>query len=82
MFPHDFFQAVGAIPILMLGLSFHMNFFPIFKGMENSNDRKITKSSLAGLIFCSAIYIIVGLFGYRLFGDKIDANLLLNIKYD
>ena len=41
-----------------------MNFFPIFKGMKDANDKKMKKAVLVGLTFCLFAYLLVGILGY------------------
>ena len=69
MFPGSALEALGAIPIIILALSYHMNFFPVFKGMKNSNDQRISRAALAGVATCATCYAIVGTLGYHLAGD-------------
>lgn len=83
MFPEDWFAAIAVIPNLLLALSYQMNFFPIFKGMKNGNDKKMVKASLAGIAGCGISYLVVGMLGYSLYGDEkgFSANFLLSIEY-
>ena len=80
MFPKDWLSAIASIPNLLLALSFHMNFFPVVKGMRNANDRKIKLASMAGIIVCSVFYMLLGILGYHLVhtmkGTEIQANFL------
>ncbi len=43
-----------------------MNFFPVFKGMRNASDKKMSLASLAGILVCSGSYLLVGIMGYHL----------------
>jgi amino acid permease len=75
-FPRDFMKAIAAFPTIMLALAFQMNFFPIFKGIDNVNilgmrnasDSKMSKASITGIGICTVFYIIVGNIGYALYG--------------
>jgi amino acid permease len=62
-----------------------MNFFPVFKGMRNANDKKMTLATLTGLLVCSCSYLLVGILGYHLVhtidGGIVEANFLSNIPY-
>lgn len=64
----------------MLALSYQMNFFPIYKGLKNSNDSKMSKASLTGLLACSFFYILVGNMGACLYGRSVYGNFLLNFE--
>jgi amino acid permease len=66
MFPDDWFKAIASIPNLLLALSFHMNFFPVYKGMRNANDRKMSLATLTGIFVCSIFYLLLGILGYHL----------------
>ena len=59
-----------------------MNFFPVFKGMKNSSDKRMSRAAFVGLSICTTAYIIVGLLGYHLASPKVDANFLRDIQYD
>lgn len=58
-----------------------MNFFPVYKGMRNVTDKKMANASMAGVIFCSISYLLIGILGYNLIGHKIDGNFLLDLDY-
>lgn len=81
MSPLDWFAAAAAIPNILMALSFQVNFFPIFKGMKNTNDHKMKMASLAALIICAIAYLVVGILGYLLIGSQIEGNFLLSIDY-
>lgn len=85
-FPEDWFDAVSSIPNLILALAYQMNFFPVFKGMRNANDKRMSLATLTGLLVCSASYLLVGILGYHLVhgigGNKVEANFLSNIPYE
>lgn len=65
----------------MLAFAFQMNFFPIFKGMKDASDTKMSRASFTGLFGCFLFYILVAFCGYALYGyDEIQANFLLALK--
>ena len=76
------FLAAAAIPNVLLALSYQMNFFPVFKGMKNASDKKISLSALVAMLFCSGSYLIVGILGYNLYGPGTEANFLQSIIYE
>ena len=63
----------------MLALAYQMNFFPIYKGLKNSNDGKMNKAATIGLWSVGFCYILVGLVGYTLYGSKLRFDFLLNL---
>lgn len=71
MFPEHWFSAAAAVPNILLALSYQMNFFPIFKGMKNANDKKMLKASLYGSLFCSIVYVGFGVMGFYYVGRNV-----------
>jgi len=71
LFPDNWFSAAAAIPNILLALSFQMNFFPIYKGMKDTNDHKMKLASLTGIGICAISYLIVGILGYSLVGSDV-----------
>lgn len=69
-FPKDWYEVATVIPNLLLALTFHNNFFPIFKGMRQSNDNKMKLAALTATILCAVFYLTAGIIGYLLSGDK------------
>ena len=81
-FPESFLPAIASAPNILLALNYQMNFFPIFKGMKNVNDSKMSMSALSGIAFCVFAYILVGIIGYDYVGgDNSEANFLLALSY-
>jgi|JI6StandDraft_1071083.scaffolds.fasta_scaffold373203_2 amino acid permease len=68
-FPNDWLGGLAAIPNLLLALNYQMNFFPIFKGMKNVTDRKMSSATLVGISFCVVSYVLVGVLGYDYVGE-------------
>ena len=66
LFPTDWLAAISSIPNLLLALSFHMNFFPVYKGMRNANDKKMSQATMTGIAVCSISYLLIGILGYHL----------------
>ena len=67
-FPEKWFGAAAAVPNILLALAYQMNFFPIFKGMKNVTDKKISRAAFAGILFCVVSYALVGVLGYYYVG--------------
>ena len=70
-FPDDWYGAAAAVPNIVFSISFQSNFFPIFKGMRNSSDKKMMQASFAGGFFCATSYLLVGILGYNLIGEGV-----------
>ena len=68
MFPDNWLLAAATVPNILLAFSYQMNFFPIFKGMKDANDKKMKKAVFVGLSFCLFAYLLVGLLGYDFVG--------------
>lgn len=59
-----------------------MNFFPIFKGMDNVSDTKMIKAVTTGLLFCLFSYLLIGILAYAYAGEDISPNFLESLSYD
>lgn len=81
LFPEDWLSALAAIPNLILALNYQMNFFPIFKGMKNVTDRKMSLATTIGITFCVICYALVGVLGYDYVGHNAKANFLESLTY-
>lgn len=82
LFPDHGLEALASVPTLLLALNFQMNFFPIFKGMKNVTDKKMSMAALAGIGFCVCSYLLVGLLGYAYAGKEAKANFLTTLDYN
>lgn len=78
-FPQDWLKFSAVIPNVLLALTFQANFFPIYKGMKDSNDHRITSACLTAIVSCGSIYLIVSIYTYMLYGSDLKANFLLCI---
>jgi amino acid permease len=87
LFPTDWFAAIASIPNLLLALSFHMNFFPVYKGLRNANDKKMAQATMTGITICSVSYLLIGILGYHLVytinsTPEVNANFLESLSYE
>nr|GEW20575.1 putative sodium-coupled neutral amino acid transporter 7 [Tanacetum cinerariifolium] len=78
-----FFNLFTAIPVIVTAFTFHFNVHAI--GMELGKPAAMASAvriSLLlfriSLLLCALIYFSIGLFGYILFGDSIEADILVN----
>jgi amino acid permease len=78
-FPQDWLKFSAVIPNVLLALTFQANFFPIYKGMKDSNDHRITSACLTAIVCCGSIYLVVSIYTYMLYGSDLKANFLLCI---
>jgi len=76
-FPQDWLKFSAVIPNVLLSLTFQANFFPIYKGMKNSNDHRITSATLTALVSCASVYLVVSMSTYMLYGSDLKPNFLL-----
>jgi len=79
--PENWLLAAATVPNVLLAFSYQMNFFPIFKGMKNTSDKKMSRAVLLGLLFCLFCYLIVGILGYHYAGNDVKANFLESLYY-
>jgi amino acid permease len=66
LFPDDWYKAIATVPNIIFSLTFQSNFFPIFKGLESSSDRKMTKVVLIGIWTCISCYLLLGFLGFSI----------------
>nr|XP_043616077.1 amino acid transporter AVT6C-like [Erigeron canadensis] len=71
-----FFDLFTAIPVIVTAFTFHFNVHAI--GMELRKPAAMASAVRISLILCALIYFSIGLFGYILFGNSIEADILVN----
>ncbi|PON83243.1 Amino acid transporter, transmembrane domain containing protein [Trema orientale] len=72
----SFFDLFTAVPVIVTAFTFHFNVHPI--GFELGKQSDMITAVRISLVLCSAIYFAIGLFGYLLFGDSIESDILVN----
>ncbi|KAH0658209.1 hypothetical protein KY289_026957 [Solanum tuberosum] len=72
----SFFNLFTAIPVIVTAFAFHFNVHPI--EIELGIPGAMTSAVKISLVVCSVIYFSIGIFGYLLFGDSINADILVN----
>ena len=78
-FPEDGVAAISSIPNILLAFLYQMNFFPIYKGMEGSNDNKMLNASLIATICSFVVYTTTGVLGYLTYGSLIKGSNFLSV---
>ncbi|XP_004491062.1 amino acid transporter AVT6C-like [Cicer arietinum] len=76
----SFFDLFTAVPVIVTAYTFHFNVHPI--GFELGKPSDITKAVRIALILCALIYFSIGLFGYLLFGDSTQSDILINFDHN
>ncbi|KAI7744930.1 hypothetical protein M8C21_016829 [Ambrosia artemisiifolia] len=71
-----FYNLFTAVPVIVTAFTFHFNVHAI--GMELGKPTAMATAVRISLILCALIYFSIGLFGYILFGDSIEADILVN----
>ncbi|KAF7830900.1 amino acid transporter AVT6C-like [Senna tora] len=72
----SFFDLFTAVPVIVTAFTFHFNVHPI--GFELAKPSHMTTAVRIALVLCAAIYFAIGLFGYLLFGDSTQSDILVN----
>jgi amino acid permease len=67
-------KAIASIPNILLAFLYQMNFFPIFKGMKNASDKRMTTASWVASGACYIIYVSVAFLGYMTYGNNSDPD--------
>lgn len=71
LLPDDWLKAVATIPNFVFSLTFHANFFPIFKGLDESCDQRMKKVVCLGVWTCISWYLILGFLGFSITHKKV-----------
>jgi amino acid permease len=71
LMPDDWNIAIATIPNILFSLTFQSNFFPIFKGLESSNDRRMVKVVVIGTWLCISAYLLLGFLGFSITSSKL-----------
>lgn len=74
-----FFNLFTAIPVIVTAFTFHFNVHAI--GMELGKPAAMATAVRISLILCALIYFSIGLFGYILFGDSTESDILVNFDH-
>lgn len=61
-------KAIAVVPNILLAFLYQMNFFPIYKGMKESSDKRMLNSSWVASLACYVIYMSVAFLGYLTYG--------------
>ncbi|CAI8586371.1 unnamed protein product [Vicia faba] len=76
----SFFDLFTAVPIIVTAYTFHFIVHAI--GFELGKPSEMTKAVRIALILCALIYFSIGLFGYLLFGDSTQSDILINFDHN
>ncbi len=84
MFPtkFEFIKAFASLPTLILAFVFQHNFFPIYKVLEHSSDKRMVKVTAASTLSALTLYLTVGFFGLATLGNKIKPDYLVGFEID
>ncbi|RDX97161.1 Amino acid transporter AVT6C, partial [Mucuna pruriens] len=72
----SFFDLFTAVPVVVTAFTFHFNVHPI--GFELAKPSDMATAVRLALLLCAAIYLAIGLFGYLLFGNSTQSDILIN----
>ena len=81
LFPDNWGRAIAAVPNVVYSLTFMYSFFPVFKGMRQSSDKKMKRTTLTATIINSVFYLIIGICGYWLLGENVNGSFLESLLY-
>lgn len=71
LLPDDSLKAVATIPNFIFSLTFQANFFPIFKGLEESCDQRMKKVVSLGVWTTISFYLLLGFLGFSITHKKL-----------
>lgn len=65
-----------SFPILVIAFAFHMNIGPVQMDLQNPTMKRVHCSCGSAVGIGTLLYIIMGIFGYLLFGASVSSNVL------
>lgn len=71
-----FLSLFTTIPVFMTAFGYQINVHPIRAELGEPSDMRL--AIRIALVICAVFYFSIGFFGYLLFGDSINADLLVN----
>nr|GMD59131.1 probable sodium-coupled neutral amino acid transporter 6 [Ipomoea batatas] len=72
----SFIQLFTAVPVIVSAFTFHFNVHPI--GIELGKPSTMATAVKISLVLSAGLYFMIGIFGYLLFGESINADILVN----
>lgn len=75
-------QALQSLPTVFLAFSFQFNVFPIFYSLQNKTMNEMLKASIIGVIFCFVLFLLTGIFGFLMFGTRMNDTILKELFLD
>lgn len=75
-------EALQSLPTVFLSFSFQVNLFPIFYSLKNRTRKEMVKSSIIGVVICFIIFFFTGLFGFLMYGVRMNDTVLKELYID
>ena len=75
-------DVLKTLPVMMTAYVCHYNVHPIFAEMAAPSERRMRRVVSAALLLCTAVYWLVGVSAYLLFGDRTRDDVLMNYGRD
>jgi amino acid permease len=69
-------QLFVAFPILAIAFAFHMNIAPVQMELKNATSTRVQLACSCAVLIGTALYLIMGIFGYLRFGKDVKSNVL------
>ncbi|EPS64931.1 amino acid transporter [Genlisea aurea] len=70
------FKLFTTVPVIATAFGCHVNIHPVRAELDRPSE--MISAVRISLVLCVVIYVLVGIFGYLLFGDSIMADMLVN----
>lgn len=78
--PGSFKGFFKTLPLLCFAFLCHQNAFPIYNELEGASLGKMNQISIISMGICGSAYLLTAFFGYAVFKDTVDADLLKNYE--
>merc|ERR1712224_159085 len=74
----DWESVMRGVPIFVYGYTCHPNVLPLYLELQRRSTKRMHKVMRRGLSFAWLLYTLVGIFGFLLFRNGTDGNILTN----
>eukprot|EP01135_Chromosphaera_perkinsii_P001480 Nk52_evm9s179 gene=Nk52_evmTU9s179 len=81
-FAFDTRNFIESLPLLVFAYTCHQNVFSVYSEMKNNTVKRVGIAINFSTIFCTCIYLVVGIFGYLTYASKVESNILNSFPAD
>lgn len=75
-----FIDLVSHLPTIVMAFTFQFNFFSFYKSLDKADDKLMLKVTFRSLVSVCAIYLVVAILGYIMFGPEVKPKIIDNFN--